>query len=295
MEELIENIKVSYFPSKESPSKGEMTIRSVFEEIEGGKYKTLIESIRREKEGGNEERSKEIKGTLPAVTFSGLYPIRRADGCCTQYNSLMVIDIDKLENEKINVVRERLLGDQYVIALWKSPSGNGFKGLIKLDFDVFYDDVPIHDKHRTAFYSLYTYLLTTYGIELDRSGSDPTRLCFMSYDPELVIRGNAIPYIVSADDIKYFSSKKERRANDNISLPQQKSANHEYNWNKLRGQKWEIAEYKKNKQTLYSICKKMKSKNISITSTFEDWVKVAFAIANSMHPDVGYKMFMQKI
>ena len=190
MKEYIDNLSVSYFPSKESTSTKEMTIGEVFNEIKSAKYKALIESIRNEKAMGNEERAKVIKGSLPAVTFSGLYPVRRADGFCTQYNSLLVIDIDKLDSEKRGEVKEQLLNDQYVFAIWKSPSGNGFKGLVKLQYDEHYNDISLHDKHRTAFYTLFTYLLSTYGIELDKSGSYPTRLCFMSYDSELVVKEN---------------------------------------------------------------------------------------------------------
>ena len=288
----IENIAVSYFPSKESKSSAELTIGEVLTSIKCGKYEHVISTIRSHTLNGKVDEAKELKGTLPAVTFSGLYPEFRRDGYCTCYNSIIVIDIDKLSVEQMTLVREQLIADKYVTALWTSPSGNGYKGLVNLHYDKSFDDISIHDKHRTAFRALYRYMLASYGVGLDRSGSDPTRLCFMSYDPNLVIKESADEFLVEFEETPSISSSQPDRANAKIRLPRQK-AYKKCDWNKLIGQKWEYKDYEQNKQTLYSIFRKMKRKNISITSTFEEWVKVAYAIANSMHPAFGKEMFMK--
>lgn len=288
----IENIVVSYFPSKESRSSAELTIGEVLTSIKCGKYEDVISMIRTDIVNGKVDNAKELKGTLPAVTFSGLYPVYRRDGYCTHYNDLIVIDVDKLFEEQMALVKEQLIADQYVIALWTSPSGNGYKGLVSLNYEESFDKVSIHDKHRTAFQSLYKYMLVSYGVELDRSGSDPTRLCFMSYDPSLIIKESADEFLVEFEETPSISRSQSVRANAKIRLPRQKAFK-ERDWNKLIGQKWEYKDYEQNKQTLYSIYRKMKRKNISITSTFEEWVKVAYAIANSMHPAVGKEMFMK--
>lgn len=288
----IKNIKVSFFPSKERMSTGDMTISSVLAEIKSGKYKVKIESARNARMLGQYERANEIKGTLPAVTFSGLYPERRKDGFCVRYNNVIVLDIDKQDVVKMAIVKKYLLEDKYITAFWISPSGNGYKGLVKLQYDEQYSDVSLHDKHCAAFAALYTYMLSTYGIELDKSGSDPTRLCFMSYDPDLVIKSKMDAFPVAIEMLQLQSTHKRLKANEKINIEHQITYK-EYDWNRLRGQKWTLENYETNKQTLYFIYRKMQKKQISITSTFEEWVKVAFAIANSMHPDVGHKMFIQ--
>ena len=269
-----------------------LTIGDVLLLIKDGKYKKAIENIRCKIAEGNIDDAKNIKGTLPAVTFSGLYPEYRRDGYCTQYNNLIVIDIDHLSAEKMPIVWGQLNSDTYVAALWKSPSGNGLKGLVKLQYDEDFSSMSIHDKHRTAFRSLYRYMLASYGIELDKSGSDPTRLCFMSDDPNLILKESVDEYSVEFEEMPSISHSQAVRANTKIKIPRQK-AYKECDWNKLIGQKWEIEDYERNKQTLYSIYRKMKRKNISLTATFEEWVKVAFAIANSIHPAVGKDIFMK--
>lgn len=217
----------------------------------------------------------------------------RASKYCTQYNNLIVIDIDHLSNEQIDRIGEQLQIDSYVAAFWKSPSGNGYKGLIHLLYDRQHENINIRDKHKVAYDALREYMLATYNIELDSSGSDPTRLCFMSYDSDLLIKDFAEDFVVSVDNLQCNSSQPHA---NNI---QENNIEHElftfkgYNWNKLIGQKWDHQDYKLNKQTIYSILRKMKRKKISITSTYEDWVKVAHAIANSMHPAVGKNVFMQ--
>lgn len=76
------------------------------------------------------------------------------------------------------MIYDKLINDQYVMALWKSPSRNGYKGLIRLQYEEPYGDISMHDKHRVAFCAIYEYMLSMYGIEFDKSGFDPTRLCF---------------------------------------------------------------------------------------------------------------------
>jgi hypothetical protein len=44
---------------------------------------------------------------------------------------------------------------------------------------------------------------------------------------------------------------------------------------------------------LERIYKYLSAKGMSITSTYEDWVKVAFAIAHTFHSTYGRKMFMK--
>lgn len=67
--------------------------------------------------------------------------------------------------------------DCYVFASWESPSKNGLKGLVLLDFDF-----PLNNNidlaHKSAFFKLYNYFKENYNVEIDVSGSDITRLCF---------------------------------------------------------------------------------------------------------------------
>ena len=67
--------------------------------------------------------------------------------------------------------------DPHIIAGFISPSGTGCKCLIAIPKDT--------ENHREAFLSASAYIKTVYGIDADESGKDVSRLCFLSYDPQL--------------------------------------------------------------------------------------------------------------
>ena len=64
-------------------------------------------------------------------------------------------------------------------------------------------------KHKVAFWQLYLYLLSNYGIELDRSGSDISRLCFLIWDPYLVLKDTSSVFEVKYDDLSVPQDKKK--------------------------------------------------------------------------------------
>ena len=66
-----------------------------------------------------------------------------------------------------------------------SPSGDGVKALVK---------VTNPERHRDHFRSLQSYFSKQYGLEIDSSGSNPSRACFESYDPDIVIKENFTLY-----------------------------------------------------------------------------------------------------
>ena len=81
----------------------------------------------------------------------------------------------KLNDEEMERVKTCLEQDDYVAAFWISPSGNGWKGLVGLEYKGGENENLI-SKHHTAFIQLQGYLKNEYNIELDRSGKDITRL-----------------------------------------------------------------------------------------------------------------------
>ena len=47
------------------------------------------------------------------------------------------------------------------------------------------------ENHKTAFLQLQTHFEKLLNVEIDKSGKDITRLCFVSFDPEIYINTNA--------------------------------------------------------------------------------------------------------
>lgn len=139
------------------------------------------------------EQYKEAKKVLPAVTWSGVFKQgTRSISTIEKYSGIVVIDIDKLDPSAITTIKESLFRDKYVFCVFISPSGTGLKVLVNVNTD------PEH--HRAAFLHLENYFLTVYGIKIDKSGKDVCRLCYLSYDPNILIKPQSDTFIV---DMKY--------------------------------------------------------------------------------------------
>ena len=279
-------IPVTYFKNIYEEASLNMTIERVFKGIQSDHFKYQIQEARNYLQNGDQQKYNKIKNSLHAVTFCGTFASHRNANKCSQYNNLLVIDIDKLKNEDINYVEESLREDPYIAAFWRSPSGLGFKGLTHLHYDITFKDMDLSNKHKIAFRNLFKYLLGKYGIELDKSGSDISRLCFMSWDPYIVIKDEADAFEISTLNEEVSSNK--------VSTRNHTASNHEdLSWNDILGKSTDYTEHQNYRFKLNSIYKKLKKRNLSITETYEDWVKVAYAIASNLHPETGRKIFLQ--
>lgn len=111
-------------------------------------------------------------------TFSGVFTSRN-DKKIVQHSGLMAVDFDHLPN--LEEVRQSLLVDEYFDTqlLFVSPSGDGLKWIIPIDTSA--------TPHGEYFAAVANYILQTYGIEVDKSGRDISRACFLPHDPNAFI------------------------------------------------------------------------------------------------------------
>lgn len=112
------------------------------------------------------------------VTFSGTFTKRKSSSLI-KHSGYLCIDFDNLSN--MHEIKELLLHDEYFETqlLFRSPSGNGLKWIINIDIT--------SCDHETYFNAVRNYLHKTYDLELDRSGKDVCRSCFLPYDPDAYI------------------------------------------------------------------------------------------------------------
>ncbi len=112
------------------------------------------------------------------VTFSGTFS-RRNDKALLSHSGLLTIDFDHISN--IDSVKESLLKDPYFETelLFVSPSGDGLKWIIPIDIT--------KAKHQDFFKAVSNYILQTYQLEVDQSGKDISRACFIPYDAAVYI------------------------------------------------------------------------------------------------------------
>lgn len=168
-----------------------VSIESALDRIRIGKSKSKIDKIR--------QGDKEVKKQLPCVLFSGTFSERNVNGLI-EHSGLMVIDFDKIPHDEFESVRKKVQGNKFVYATFISPSGDGLKVLIKIE--------PCDkSKHSKVFEQFRNDFKFDY---LDKSGSDVSRVCFESYDPNLWTNPNCETYIPVIEDKGY--KVKERAA-----------------------------------------------------------------------------------
>lgn len=214
-----------------------LDIIMVLEQIRSGKYKSRILALRELLRQGKTDEYNDAKRSLPAFTPSGLFEGGRKMEYLKEYSGLIILDIDKLSREQLFTVRSRTEEIPYTHACFISPSGNGLKILVK----VF--SRPVY--HKVVFNQVKSYyeeqlkgsdqclVIDITGntndnstvaesqatqIQIDPSGKDITRLCFVSWDEMLYLDPSAAifkPYInMVEDDIEKLVALIESRRID---------------------------------------------------------------------------------
>ncbi|MCB9222265.1 MAG: VirE protein, partial [Ignavibacteria bacterium] len=92
---------------------------------------------------------------------------------------LLTIDFDHIQD--IPTLKAALLNDHYFETelLFVSPSGDGLKWVIPIDLT--------QAKHQDYFKAVANYVSHTYQLEIDQSGKDISRACFLPHDSEIFI------------------------------------------------------------------------------------------------------------
>ena len=166
---------ISYFrkPITNLKPKNSLSAADICKLIKNNWYKET--EVYRKIEEKN-ERANYKANNFDYVTFSGEFEKRGLQNI-RNYNGLMTIDIDGLEN--IEEIRNKIKDDKYIHILFTSPSGAGLKL-------VFFTDNKTVGSHTAYFLSIQDYFKEKYDIEIDKSGKDPARACFLCYDPDVI-------------------------------------------------------------------------------------------------------------
>lgn len=151
-------------------------VHKILEAIQNGKYKTVIERLREETD---DDVRANIKKGLPGASFSGTFS-KRYDNMIQSYTGLVQVDVD--EKKAAPAVLKGLKYDNYVYFYFRSPSG-GVKAFYKTEKDMKY-----HKEY--SFPAIRDYFESRYGVRVDEKCKNLSRLCFVSYDPDLHVNEN---------------------------------------------------------------------------------------------------------
>lgn len=143
------------------------------------------------------------KGQLPAVTWSGTFSKRKAANIM-HYSQLICLDVDKLEFAAD--LKRQIIKDEFVKLLFISPSGHGLKIIVHT--------TGTPQSHKDYFNALKNYFETKYKIEVDPSGKDVSRLCFLCHDADLF-------YNSTSKQFSLTESPKENKPAPALTKPQQ--------------------------------------------------------------------------
>lgn len=148
-----------------------ITIEQALGRISTGRSKVLVEEIRQQRD---KERANNLKRNLPSVCFSGKFT-QRKDECLLEHSGFIVLDFDDVED--LSAKRNEFVRDHFVFACWISPGGNGMKVLIRIA------DGLMHREHFEALREIFP--------DADRSGVNPSRVCYESFDENLYLNPSA--------------------------------------------------------------------------------------------------------
>lgn len=92
-----------------------------------------------------------------------------------QHSGLLCLDFDHLPNIEHTFTQLKADKNLQTKLLFRSPSGDGLKWIIAIDL--------LKATHAEYFKAVSNYINKTYNLQVDKSGKDTSRACFLPYDP----------------------------------------------------------------------------------------------------------------
>jgi len=168
--------------------------------LHSDKYRHEVELIR---QAATKDERTRLKQNLPCITPSGTFTKRNQAGL-VKHSGFMCLDIDSQDNTHIanfSELKNHLANISNFAYVGLSVSGNGYFCLVP---------IAEPDKHKLHFKALQEDM-AGFGIVLDKSGSDITRLRFYSYDSEAYYNDQAEVYTkIYQEPVKVFKPRKRQ-------------------------------------------------------------------------------------
>lgn len=182
MKNSILNVEVSLFDNYKSTTPSPVTL---LDWLKSDKFKTEVEFLRSIED---DEKQKELKSSLPAISPSGVFSYRDAQHLI-EHSGFMSFDIDYQDNRHItnfNFLRFQLSHIPNVAYCGLSVRGKGYWGLIPIPKST----PAVHAQRFKALLQDFADL----GINLDSACSDVSRLRIASWDQDAYFNHNAVLY-----------------------------------------------------------------------------------------------------
>lgn len=170
--------KFSFFTAPVSNIYPEKTLSLVeaYNLVKSDDYSSITDQLRSIQ--AKDEARKFKASRFDYATFCGTFS-KRNDKALLIHSGLLTIDFDHILN--LQQLKDQLLKDEYFETelLFVSPSGDGLKWIIPIDIT--------EATHQNFFQAIANYIREVYRLEVDKSGKDVSRACFLPHDPEVYI------------------------------------------------------------------------------------------------------------
>jgi hypothetical protein len=184
-------------------------LNEIFEEIKTGVYKDDVERLRSAKQIGDYALAEKIKSKLFAITSSGTFGSPRSKNNIETYSQTICLDFDHIPEYEIENLKQIVNNCYHTLASFISPSGQGLK--------VFVSVVSDAASHEEVYIQVANYYKALTGYDYDSKCKDITRLCFVSYDPELFYNKDAEVFSIEVDSLPAILGVREERCYNSIS------------------------------------------------------------------------------
>jgi hypothetical protein len=194
---------ITIFKSMDSHGTPEyFEIDEVLGRIKRGVNRALIEQIRKTTDKNQRDP---LKKKLLWICFSGEFTARLNDALIS-HSGFICLDFDGMNEKELAYWRSRVKADKHTYCVFTSPSGNGLKALWK---------IPIcesNDEHNRRFNAIAEYWKDCKFFDKNVKGWN--RVCFESYDPDLVINHNSVIFEDIDDEVRVENTKPYRQITD---------------------------------------------------------------------------------
>lgn len=142
--------------------------------------KKKVQDVRNAKD---KDEKDSLKIRIPAATWNGTFENKNKN-CLLVYSSYTALDFDHIPEDEMSEFIDNLKKSPHVYAGFRTSSGEGYKAII------------LHDNLEPLYHDdLYEQLLEYYNCEVkDTSTRDLARGNYLSYDPDLWINPDAVPF-----------------------------------------------------------------------------------------------------
>ena len=222
---------------------GETNLSTLLSNIRGGTYFPAVHKVEEQLRLGDLAKANAIKKQLPFFTLTGNYHTVRQSHSLIRYNPVITIDVDDLEDGRIEGVRQALASDPDVLAFLLTPKRHGFKIFLYLRTEyarrlrqtafsvpvITYSELEKH--HSLMYEAARLHIEQVTGVEVDVSGKDIGRGFFASFDVQAYFNTELLGEIEEIGT-KVVSEKVVSEKPFNPTLP-------------LETSPWHALEYKK--------------------------------------------------